>query len=195
MFGLSLVMNILGCLSHPHSYHFDHFWAFLTYFGVFKKFANYGLKTENWLWYPSYSDSAPSNYIKNIGYRLLPQNAWGSSFFWFLTWLLLQTPLTNLKWFGDRAFCAYSPRLWNELPDNTKAADSVQNFKKQLKTLLFRKEFNWLPVYGPWQLSNDYKALLNIIGGMGAISNINYYYYLCLEVKWTEKASDCAVSS
>ena len=55
---------------------------------------------------------------------------------------LLQMPLTNLKRFGDRAFCAYAPRLWNELPDNIKAADSVQNFKKQLKTLLFRKEFN-----------------------------------------------------
>ena len=55
---------------------------------------------------------------------------------------LLQIPLTNLKKFGDRAFCAYAPRLWNELPDNIKAADSVQNFKKQLKTLLFRKEFN-----------------------------------------------------
>ena len=69
--------------------------------------------------------------------------------------------------------CNYAPRLWNELPDNIKAADSVQNFKKQLKTLLFRKEFNWL--YGPWQLSNDSKALLNIIGGKGAISSINYY--------------------
>ena len=55
---------------------------------------------------------------------------------------LLQIPLTNLKRFGDRAFCAYAPRLWNELPDSIKAADSVQNFKKQLKTLLFRKEFN-----------------------------------------------------
>ena len=54
---------------------------------------------------------------------------------------LLQIPLTNLKRFGDRAFGAYAPRLWNELPDNIKAADSVQDFKKQLKTLLFRKEF------------------------------------------------------
>ena len=49
---------------------------------------------------------------------------------------LLQIPLTNLKRLGDRAFCAYAPHLWNELPDNIKAADSVQNFKKQLKTLL-----------------------------------------------------------
>ena len=57
---------------------------------------------------------------------------------------LLQIPLTNLKRFGDRAFCAYAPRLWNELPDNIKAADSAQNFKKQLKTLLFRKEFDYM---------------------------------------------------
>ena len=97
---------------------------------------------------------------------------------------LLQIPLTNLKKFGDRAFCAYAPRLWNELPDNIKAADSVQNFKKQLKTLLFRKEFNWL--YGPWKLSNDFKALLNIIGGKGAISNINYYYYYYVQKGFQE---------
>ena len=55
---------------------------------------------------------------------------------------LLQIPLTYLKRFGDRAFCSYAPRIWNELPDDIEAADSVQNFKKQLKTLLFRKEFN-----------------------------------------------------
>ena len=54
---------------------------------------------------------------------------------------LLQIPHTNLKRLGDRAFCAYAPHLWNELPDDIKAADSVKNFKKQLKTLLFREEF------------------------------------------------------
>ena len=54
---------------------------------------------------------------------------------------LLQIPHANLKRFGDRAFCDYAPHLWNELPDDIKAADGVQNFKKQLKTLLFRKEF------------------------------------------------------
>ena len=54
----------------------------------------------------------------------------------------LQIPHTNVKRFGDRAFCAYAPRLWNELPDNIEAANSVLNFKTQLKTMLFRKEFN-----------------------------------------------------
>ena len=43
---------------------------------------------------------------------------------------VLQIPLTNLERFGDRALCAYAPRLWNELPDNIKAADIVHNFKK-----------------------------------------------------------------
>ena len=52
---------------------------------------------------------------------------------------LLQIPLTNLKRFGDRAFCAYAPRLWNELPDNIKAADSVQNFKKTAENIAISK--------------------------------------------------------
>ena len=48
---------------------------------------------------------------------------------------MLQIPHTNLKSFGERVFCAYAPHLWNELPDNVKAADSVQNFKTQQKTI------------------------------------------------------------
>ena len=55
---------------------------------------------------------------------------------------LLQIPHSNLKRFCDRAFCAFNAQhLSNELPDNIKAADSVQNFKAQLKTLLFQKKF------------------------------------------------------
>ena len=49
---------------------------------------------------------------------------------------LLQIPHTNLKRFGDRAFCAYAPCLWNELTDIIKAAESVQNFKKQVRSFL-----------------------------------------------------------
>ena len=30
----------------------------------------------------------------------------------------VQMPHTLLKRFGDRAFCAYAARLWNELPGN-----------------------------------------------------------------------------
>ena len=35
----------------------------------------------------------------------------------------------------------------HKLPDNIRAADNMQNLKKQLKTLLFQKELIWL--YGP----------------------------------------------
>ena len=48
---------------------------------------------------------------------------------------LLETPLTNLKRFGDRAFCAYAPRLWNELPDKIKAADSVQKLQETAENI------------------------------------------------------------
>ena len=98
---------------------------------------------------------------------------------------VLQIPLTNLKRFGDRTFCAYAQRL--EFPDDIKATDSGQNFKKQLKTLLFRKEFISWNILG-LSTSNQMEfisymghehlsTVLNIIGGKGAISNINYYYY------------------
>ena len=38
--------------------------------------------------------------------------------------------------------CLCTTPLESAPSDNIKAADSVQNFKKQLKTLLFQKEFN-----------------------------------------------------
>ena len=46
-----------------------------------------------------------------------------------------------------------------------------------------KTDFVWYNQYSfnnshvSFQLSNDSKALLNIIGGKGALSNINYYYY------------------
>ena len=91
---------------------------------------------------------------------------------------LLQIPPTIRKRFGRRAFCAHAPpRLWNELPDNIKAADSVQDLKIQLKTLLFRKEF--IRLYGlctsvQWIFLN---VLWNNKCEKDAISNINYYYH------------------
>ena len=85
---------------------------------------------------------------------------------------VLQIPLTNLKRFGDTAFCAYSPRLWNELPDNIKDADRVRNFRKQC--YFERSLFDYMDHDNcPLTFS---KAPLNIIGEKGAISNINYYY-------------------
>ena len=54
---------------------------------------------------------------------------------------LLHTPRTRLRTMGDRAFCSVAPSLWNVLPDHLRAPQTVDSFKKGLKTHLFRKAF------------------------------------------------------
>jgi len=43
-----------------------------------------------------------------------------------------------LKTHGEAAFSYYGPRLWNSLPENLRAAETVDAFKKRLKTHLFK---------------------------------------------------------
>ena len=43
--------------------------------------------------------------------------------------------------YGDRAFLVYAPQVWNQLPHYLKAETSLNEFKKKLKTFLFRKVF------------------------------------------------------
>ena len=51
---------------------------------------------------------------------------------------LLCEPRNNMKTYDDRSFSACAPKLWNQLPDNIRAAGSVAIFKQQLKTHLFK---------------------------------------------------------
>ena len=51
---------------------------------------------------------------------------------------LLCEPRNNMKTYDDRSFSACAPKLWNQLPDNIRAAGSVAIFKRQLKTHLFK---------------------------------------------------------
>ena len=53
---------------------------------------------------------------------------------------LLEEPRTRRKW-GDRAFSVAGPKLWNELKEEVKSSRSVDCFKKELKTYLFKKAF------------------------------------------------------
>ena len=53
----------------------------------------------------------------------------------------LVAPHTHFKTRGDRSFQAVAPRLWNALPSSLRCLDSVENFKTQLKTLLFKEAF------------------------------------------------------
>ena len=46
----------------------------------------------------------------------------------------LAVPRTRLKTYGDRAFSAAAPRLWNQLPPELKSVTSVDQFRSQLKT-------------------------------------------------------------
>ena len=49
----------------------------------------------------------------------------------------LQVPSMSSR-YGDRAFAASAPRLWNALPRELKIATSLTSFKRLLKTHLFR---------------------------------------------------------
>ena len=45
------------------------------------------------------------------------------------------------KFYGERAFVAAAPYLWNRLPEDVRKATTVPMFKSRLKTHLFRKCF------------------------------------------------------
>ena len=53
----------------------------------------------------------------------------------------LKPKWAKLRTMGDRAFCVAAPRLWNALPNHLRAPQSVENFKRGLKTFLFNKAF------------------------------------------------------
>ena len=58
---------------------------------------------------------------------------------------LLAVPRTWLKTKGRQAFATLAPTLWNRLPLDIKRTDSVDTFRKLVKTFLFRKHFVMLP--------------------------------------------------
>ena len=45
---------------------------------------------------------------------------------------------------GDRSFAVAAPRSWNKLPSPLRRADSVNTFKRQLKTVLLPRPFSFL---------------------------------------------------
>jgi hypothetical protein len=55
---------------------------------------------------------------------------------------LLHQPKFNLKTFGARAFSVSAPMLWNSMPVELKQKDSINSFKKGLKTWLFIEAFS-----------------------------------------------------
>ena len=45
------------------------------------------------------------------------------------------------KTYGDRAYSVCAPILWNSLPEHLRLSESLNNFKRDLKTYLFRQAF------------------------------------------------------
>ena len=55
--------------------------------------------------------------------------------------LLARPPIRFAKTTGDRAFSVAAPFLWNSLPESLRAVSSVNIFKKQLRTYLFKQAY------------------------------------------------------
>ena len=54
----------------------------------------------------------------------------------------LAVPRTRLKTCGDRAFSTAAPRIWNQLSPELRSVTSVDQFRSQLKTYLFKLAYD-----------------------------------------------------
>ena len=52
---------------------------------------------------------------------------------------LLKIPVCKHKTFGGRAFSTFGSELWNKLPQNVREKEELKDFKKDLKTYLFKR--------------------------------------------------------
>jgi len=54
----------------------------------------------------------------------------------------LVKPYFNLNSYGKRAFSVAAAELWNNLPEDIKSANSIDDFKRKLKTFLLCELMN-----------------------------------------------------
>ena len=54
----------------------------------------------------------------------------------------LAVPRSRSKTYGDRAFSVVAPKLWNQLPPEVRGVTSVDQFRKHLKTYLFKLAYD-----------------------------------------------------
>ena len=71
-------------------------------------------------------------YINELLYHYTPCRSLRSSDSNFLV-ILKTTTIT----YGDRSFVAIAPKLWNQLPLAIRQSDSVDSYKRAMKTYLF----------------------------------------------------------
>lgn len=78
---------------------------------------------------------APS-YLSDLLEAQAPKKATRSA-----TQQLLRVPFTKHKTFADRSFSVAGPKLWNQIPPNVRNSETLDQFKKTLKTFLFSRTF------------------------------------------------------
>ncbi|XP_051789181.1 uncharacterized protein LOC127529479, partial [Erpetoichthys calabaricus] len=86
--------------------------------------------------YKALNNLAPS-YISECLTPYIPNRNLRSS-----TECLLRIPRAKLKRSGEAAFCCYAPKIWNSLPVGIRQANTVEHFKKLLKTHYFNMAFS-----------------------------------------------------
>ncbi len=89
------------------------------------------------LTYKSINDLGPSYLAELLNLKIYPRETRSS-----MDALQLEQPLMRLKTVGDRAFSAYAPVIWNQLPLSLRTQTTLASYGKHLKTHLFRKHYN-----------------------------------------------------
>ena len=87
------------------------------------------------LTFKALNGSAPA-YIASLISRYQPGRALRSA-----SQSLLQPKYPNLINTGGRAFAVCAPQMWNSLPEDLRQCTTLESFKKNLKTHLFREYY------------------------------------------------------
>jgi len=78
-------------------------------------------------------------YLRELITRYVPKRTLRSS---SQNLLCYPDPAPRTKYYGDRPFSMCGPSFWNRLPIGIKNAASTEQFKRSLKTYLFKEYFN-----------------------------------------------------
>ena len=90
----------------------------------------------------------------------------------------LHIPRTNLH-FGSRSFHIAAPTVWNSLPSTLRSSQTLNTFRKHLKTHLFQSPFN-----SPYDLSSASDSFYWMIMSLNRIFTYLLTYLLSLYY-WT----------
>ena len=91
------------------------------------------------LTYKCLNNSAPE-YFKDLIVTITPTR--GGLRFSSNKAICLLIPKTKCKTFANRSFSMAAPKLWNHLPEDLRLSESLEIFKKRLKTLLFQQAYS-----------------------------------------------------